>query len=1069
VARDTVTLVTGDQVTVDTFSDGRQAVTPKPGPGRTGISFAETRRDGKVTVVPSDALALLGRGLLDPALFDVSGLLSQGYSDRGTPELPLIVGYTAGDRATLAPSARASVAHTADAGRDLPSIHGQAVHERKKDAGEFWRTVAAPASAPQAAKSDLAPGLTRIWLDARVQASLDKSVPQIGAPDAWRAGYTGAGVKTAVLDTGIDSTHPDVKDAVAAAQDFTGSPNGTVDGNGHGTHVASIITGNGAASGGKYVGVAPDTQLLVGKVLDDSGTGSASQIIAGMEWAVAQHARIVSMSLGAHGGSDGSDPMSQAVQALSTSSGTLFVIAAGNDGSAPGTVSAPSVADAALSVGAVDSADQIASFSSRGPRQGDHAVKPEITAPGVDITAARAAGTSRGTPVGDYYTRLSGTSMATPHVAGAAAILAQEHPDWNGQQLKDALMSSAKPTPGLGVFDQGTGRVDVAAAFQRTAYASPAAVSTYLAWPHTAPVTRTVTYHNDADTPLVLALAVTGDAGLPARPAAPSVTVPAHGTADVPVSIDPAATQPGTHSGVLTATGPDGTVLVRTALGVYDEPESYDVRIDAVDRDGTHLAGGAVALTNIDTGADTRLSVDGDVLKARVPKGHYSIDAMIRTPDGNGHAASWTLATRPEVVVGADTSVVVDARAGLPANLTVDQPDTVSTTRWLMAVQQFGGRGWEISAFMADPATEAYAVPATVSGRPYAYRLSNFLTQAPQGDKPGRAYNLAQSHDGGIPADPSTRVKTADLAVVDVRTHSQAQSGSLPGGISRLAGWNGEGSYSGGFHDLQVPSTWKEYFSTAPTLVWEGIEQTDTTFEVAAPTSYSTTRKTVEDWNEAAVTPLAGFGRCGDTGNASFAPFSTSATGHVLSYYGPSSGHISLLRDGQVIGSADGTDFATVDGLAADKATYTLRLEAQRDTPTNVLGSRIDASWTFSSAHPTTTDGCDNARLLAARISGDFDAENRAPADRPIPLTVRFDASDGSRTQVKAFTLEASFDGGTTWLRLPALPDGQGYTAIAPPPLRGGDGYVALRTTVQDTQGNALDQTILRAYRIAGR
>ncbi|WP_197322314.1 S8 family serine peptidase, partial [Saccharomonospora sp. NB11] len=127
-------------------------------------------------------------------------------------------------------------------------------------------------------------------------ATLAESVPQIGAPEAWDSGLTGEGVRVAVLDTGIDADHPDLADAVVEAEDFTGSGN-TDDGQGHGTHVAATILGDGSASDGRYRGVAPDAELVVGKVLDDDGFGQESWILAGMEWA-AENASVVNMSLG---------------------------------------------------------------------------------------------------------------------------------------------------------------------------------------------------------------------------------------------------------------------------------------------------------------------------------------------------------------------------------------------------------------------------------------------------------------------------------------------------------------------------------------------------------------------------------------------------------------------------------------------------------------------------------------------------------------------------------------------------------------------------------------------------
>jgi subtilisin family serine protease len=152
--------------------------------------------------------------------------------------------------------------------------------------------------------------------------------------------------------------------------------------------------------------------------------------MAGMSWAVSQHAAIVSMSLGGDPG-DGTSPLERAVDELSSTSTTLFVIAAGNSGPEPGTITSPGAAASALTVGAVDGTDAMADFSSRGPLI-NGVIKPNIVAPGVNIVAARAAGTSLGDPVDDNYTALSGTSMATPHVAGIAAILKQEHPTWSG-------------------------------------------------------------------------------------------------------------------------------------------------------------------------------------------------------------------------------------------------------------------------------------------------------------------------------------------------------------------------------------------------------------------------------------------------------------------------------------------------------------------------------------------------------------------------------------------------------------------------------------------------------------
>src|SRR5690606_12123307 len=147
--------------------------------------------------------------------------------------------------------------------RQLPSIRGSALAVDKAKAGAF---LAKPG------------GRAKIWLDGRRRVTLDQSVPQIGAPAAWQAGYTGKDVKVAVLDTGIDVSHPDLASQVVAARNFPTDADG--DRYGHGTHVASTIAGTGAASGGKFKGVAPEAMLYDGKVCDDFGQCPDSAIVA---------------------------------------------------------------------------------------------------------------------------------------------------------------------------------------------------------------------------------------------------------------------------------------------------------------------------------------------------------------------------------------------------------------------------------------------------------------------------------------------------------------------------------------------------------------------------------------------------------------------------------------------------------------------------------------------------------------------------------------------------------------------------------------------------------------------
>ena len=323
----TVTLVTGDVVRVSTGADGRHAVTVAPRPDGTIPQAAINEVHKHLYVVPTEAFGLLAAHRLDRDLFDVTGLIKDGYDDASRNTLPVMVDYGKG-RPAAAESRQASL-HAAKRTVTVPELGIAAFHANKKGARAFWADLTKGADA-LGSPTALADGATRVELDGRVEATLEDSVPQIHAPEAWAAGYDGAGATVAVLDTGYDPPHPDLKGRVVESANFT--PDATVtDGNGHGTHVASTVGGSGAASAGRRKGVAPGADLLVGKVLTDGGYGEDSWVLAGMVWAVDQDADVISMSLGGDT-DDGTHPLSRAVDELSASSDSLFVIAAGNNG-----------------------------------------------------------------------------------------------------------------------------------------------------------------------------------------------------------------------------------------------------------------------------------------------------------------------------------------------------------------------------------------------------------------------------------------------------------------------------------------------------------------------------------------------------------------------------------------------------------------------------------------------------------------------------------------------------------------------------------------------------------------
>ena len=346
---------------------------------------------------------------------------------------------------------RTGVSRETISARALP-IGGQVKHLYRRIPARAM-TLRAGDIAAYAADDDV----ERVWPDLPVHTWLDASVPLLEVPQVWADSGRGAGIKISIVDTGIDPAHPDFEGRIRASRDFTGKGS-VADGHGHGTHVASTAAGSGAASGGKYVGIAPEALIYVAKVLDDNGGGMMSDVMAGIEWAVDEGAQVINLSLGAPGPGDGDDALSVLCDAA-VEEGVVVCAAAGNSGPGARTVGPPGVARLVVTVGATDKSDGIASFSSRGPTT-DGRTKPDIVFPGVGIVAARAAGTGMGTPVGDRYTSASGTSMATPHATGAVALLLEAYPDLTPAGVKDVLMRTAKDL-GLDGNTQGAGRAQV--------------------------------------------------------------------------------------------------------------------------------------------------------------------------------------------------------------------------------------------------------------------------------------------------------------------------------------------------------------------------------------------------------------------------------------------------------------------------------------------------------------------------------------------------------------------------------------------------------------------------------
>lgn len=263
----------------------------------------------------------------------------------------------------------------------------------------------------------------------------------VQAQEVYRQGYTGKGIRIAVLDTGVYA-HRDLKGRIAVFQNFMGENQALRDDNGHGTHVAGILCGDGTCSRGVVRGMAPGAQLAVLKVLDKSGNGKTEKVLFALDWMKKNHAlygiRLLNFSVGFLQGAD-NEAQYEIMCGLEElwDRGVTVVTAAGNNGPGEGTITVPGISRKVITVGACDDErggrGMPKGYSGRGPT-GCCIVKPEILAPGTNILSL----SSRG----NQYVQKSGTSMATPIVCGALALALEKDPSLRPEHLKLKLYES---------------------------------------------------------------------------------------------------------------------------------------------------------------------------------------------------------------------------------------------------------------------------------------------------------------------------------------------------------------------------------------------------------------------------------------------------------------------------------------------------------------------------------------------------------------------------------------------------------------------------------------------------
>ncbi|MEU4389996.1 S8 family serine peptidase [Kribbella sp. NPDC023855] len=1057
-----VTLVTGDRVTIGPPDQtGRPSVRVEPRSTGAG-GFSVLRDAGRVSVIPKDVAALVP-DVLDPALFDVTGLIEMRYDDAHRADLPVIV----------RDDSRSTVVHS---GRALPSIGAMAGVLPKGSAAGFGARLATQRTA-----------IRKVWLDRQVTATVlssqssiteDRYLDQVKASAARAKGLDGRGVKVAVLDTGVDAGHPALDGKVTSQSNFTQTAT-PADGNGHGTHVSSLIVGNGAGSGGARQGIAPAAELISGKVLADDGFGQESWVIAGMEWAADQGADLVNLSLSS-APVNGDDPVAVALEQLTAQTGTLFVAAAGNRGgfgANPYTIGSPGVAASGLTVGAVDGNDKQAGFSSEGPTRGSYRLKPDLTAPGVGILGAKA-----GARDGDLYTAMSGTSQATPIVTGAAALLLQQQPDRTWQQLKTQLTNAADPAPIYNTWTHGAGRLDLQRATGTGLISDVASVDfAYLRYPDKSVRSRVVSLKNTGDTAMTISItdqqqddrfeSAPADAVV-ATPA--TLTIPAGGTASTTITVDPAVLPDGIWQGGIDFTGPDQQRLLHLGFGTYDESERYDLTVKVLDRTGTPYAGGQASVFNYDTGGSATLHLDANgTASIRMDRGHYGIFSAVTTPAAGDQPETFALAGTADVLVAADTTYVVDARnAKMLTAPTVEKVGTSVIESAIGISRHSATRGLSDFYFFTPEQIAAGTVfiEPTTSTSSGSFEASTRWRLEPTGkvgpNEPA-VYELLYPKDRfSLPLSPRLDRRALNrMARVENTFGTFASSGTETVERAWSTGATGIGWVTR--RPVAVPSKRVELLTADPAAEWNQC----LTFSPASATRLC----------DPSNSPFPSGARMQRSFGSAIHP-SVFAASHTPTYLFADGGvadafhdgklpasayrsrKLSLYRDGELVGeTASGSSYFRIPN---GSGRFRLEQSWSLDVSKYPRSSEASTVWNFDSApppDPTKASGTVPS-LLQIGYDPDVDGFGRATAWRPlqIKLTVSH-LLRSTPSRITSTKLSYSVDGGRHWTPAVVVPSAGGKSAVIPPWSVLPGKSLSLRASATDAAGGSIEQTVLGA------
>ncbi|WP_164214805.1 S8 family peptidase [Virgibacillus sp. YIM 98842] len=1081
----TVTLITGDQVTVHEHENGKQEVNIEPAE-RDGYeaNFEKMEVDGEdLYIIPDDVLQYIP-DKLDRELFNITRLIDQEYDDANSDNIPIII--TMEDRAVNQSmrSMDTSLSETSN----LPSINGVAAEVSKEETESLHKALFTTSSENTLQSTSLFSNIDKIHLDQKVEVELEDSVPQIGAPEAWDAGYDGTGMTVAVLDSGIDANHPDLEGKVVAEENFS-SDETTDDLHGHGTHVAATVAGSGDASDGLRQGVAPGADLINAKVLNSAGSGAISDIIEGMEWAAQEGASILNMSLGG-GVTDGTDPMSLAVNSISEEYNVLFVISAGNSGPGNESVTTPGAADDALTVAAFDKEGELASFSSRGPRTGDYAITPHIAAPGVAIQAARAEGTSMGTPIDDYYTAANGTSMAAPHVAGVAALYAQkqqEAGDFNAELVKSALVSTAGPNDEYTVFEQGGGLINAERALTQDVFAQTATLDMgFFEYPHEdlEPVTDTIVYQNAADEDVTLEFSV--DVQAPDEFTLPEdmieisdeeITVEAGETAELEVTVNPSLGELGLYGGYITASSADDETLIHTPLGFYKEPESYDLTIEGITRnDQVPLGPSRVSVMNaIDSTVFSDYNVtfteqDEGEITFRVEAGTYNINSMLYTyesADDPTVTSEVAMINEPMVEVYEDTKITLDGSDAFP--VTAEVEDEAELDSFSLAYHRSAEELGSITSSYSFIGGADFDVFAYTPTEPISLGEFGFYTQW-EFLSPDAYYNLVL--EDAIVSDTHYDIANDELAQFDTKYYAQ-QPGDTYSRFQHK--WRPyEFASFAASKRMDLPQERMEYFvgddtryrsTIAPSDEWPGgveLRHDITEFEVGLHE---------RNWYKQAMQPGIIPGSSPvyrEDGNLEVFLYEyTDADGHY-STGAPDANPVFRVYENEELVEETDRPRGTFP-LDSDSSEIRLELEMDADKAWSPYSSYTLTNWTFNVEEPEAEEQ-ETAPILFIDYDLNLNMNNAAVRDDEHNLNFAVNHQAGAEpAAIEDAVVSISYDDGENWTELQDaahLGDGSFNAVLNHDNVPESNGFVSLKIEAWDTDGNSIEQEIIRAYRI---